>query len=33
VLAWVAINASKLSRHELEVDEMAEHARRKVGSD
>jgi hypothetical protein len=33
VLAWVAIIASKLSRLERDVDELAELARRKVGSD
>ena len=33
VLVWVAIIASKLSRLERDVDELAELARRKVGSD
>jgi hypothetical protein len=32
VLAWVAIIASKLARLERDVDELAELARRKVGS-
>jgi hypothetical protein len=30
VLAWVAIVASKLARLERDVDELAEHARRRV---
>jgi len=33
VLAWVAIIASKLSRLERDVEELAELARRKAGSD
>ena len=33
MLAWVAIIASKLSPLERDVDELAELARRKVGSD
>jgi hypothetical protein len=33
VLAWVAIIASKLSRLERDVDELAKLARQKVGSD
>jgi hypothetical protein len=33
VLAWVAIIASKLSRLERDVDELAKLARQKAGSD